>query len=113
MAPTELSQPPDEHEPVISHVASSLRYEAHVGDRRAGLLTYRLRDGRMILVHTEVDPDFEGRGIAARLVAAALADARAHDRRVVPACPYAASYLRRHPDELDLVDEVDRAEYLT
>ena len=40
---------------------------------------------------------------------AALDDARGRGLTVVPECPFVISYLRRHPDELDVVDERHRA----
>ena len=79
------------------------RYEAWVGDDLAGLLTYRLLPGRIVLVHTGTEAGFEGRGIASRLAAWALDDARARGLAVTPLCPFVASYVRRHPEYADLV----------
>ncbi|MEE4639304.1 MAG: GNAT family N-acetyltransferase [Wenzhouxiangella sp.] len=44
-----------------------------------------------------------GRGIASRLTRHALEWARAQGLQVCPACPYVASWIRRHPDYADLV----------
>ena len=98
--------------PIVSRQPGALRYVAETGGTRAGLLTYGIRGGKMTLIHTEVDPAFEGHGIAGLLVRAALDDARAADLRIVPACPFAAAYLKRHPEDLDLVDEADRQRWL-
>ena len=80
-----------------------LRYELRVGDARAGFLAYRREPGVLVLVHTDVDPAFEGRGLGARLVAGVLADLRSRGLRLVPLCPFVAAYLRRHPEQRDLV----------
>ena len=56
-----------------------------------------------MLLHTEVLPSFEGKGLGARLVAGALDDIRARGLRVVPFCPFVRAYIRRHPDYADLV----------
>jgi len=79
------------------------RYEAFVGDQLAGIVTYRLRSGETVFLHTEVLPAFEGRGIGSRLAAGVLDDARARGLSVVPRCPFIASYIRRHPAYADLV----------
>ena len=57
----------------------------------------------VFLVHTEVDPAFAGQGLGERLVAGALEDLRACGLKLVPQCPFVRAYLRRHPDQTDLV----------
>ncbi len=62
-------------------------------------LTYRLRNGRLILVHTGVPEALEGHGIAGELVQAAVDKAVAENLTVVPVCPYARKWLEEHPGE--------------
>lgn len=81
----------------------STRFEAYVGDQLAGFVTYRIRRGVMVLVHTEVDADFEGHGVGGRLAAIALEQARARGLKVNPLCPFIADYIERHPELADLV----------
>jgi len=64
---------------------------------------YRLRDGVMVMTHTEVAPELEGRGIAAVLVRAALDHATTHGLKVRPLCSYVTSYMRRHPETQSLL----------
>lgn len=80
-----------------------LRYELWVGETRAGYLAYRREPSVVVLIHTDVDPAFEGRGLGSRLVAGALADLRERGLKLVPLCPFVAGYLRRHPEQQDLV----------
>ncbi|HXW44274.1 MAG TPA: GNAT family N-acetyltransferase [Streptosporangiaceae bacterium] len=61
-------------------------------------LRYRRRANRLVLVHTEVPDELGGRGIGGMLVKAALARAAAEGLTVVPLCPFARSWLDRHPD---------------
>lgn len=86
----------------VHHHPAASRFEATV----EGLLceaSYFL-DGRvMVMHHTGVPQALAGRGIAAQLVAAALAHARAQGWQVRPTCSYVAAYMRRHPDTLDLL----------
>jgi uncharacterized protein len=61
-------------------------------------LIYRRRAGRLVLVHTEVPERLSGRGIGGQLVQAAVRRAAAGSLTVVPLCPFARSWLERHPD---------------
>lgn len=94
---------PNEEELRVVDNPAERRYEALVGDRIAGIVTYRLRPGQIVFLHTEVLPVFEGRGIGSRLAAGVLDQARAGGLSVVPRCPFIAAYIRRHPDYATLV----------
>jgi predicted GNAT family acetyltransferase len=73
------------------------RYEIHVDGVLAGYTKFRADPkGRLIFPHTEVDPAFRGRGIAGRLVAAAMADVAARGETVIPHCPVVSKYLREN-----------------
>jgi predicted GNAT family acetyltransferase len=61
-------------------------------------LDYAVEDGLLMLLHTEVPEGLRGHGIAAALVAAAVAKAGAGELTVVPWCPYARRWLQEHPD---------------
>jgi uncharacterized protein len=62
-------------------------------------LVYRRRAGRLVLVHTGVPEALAGQGLGGRLVRAAIEMAAAQGLTVVPACPFARDWLRRHPDD--------------
>ena len=79
------------------------RYEIHSEGRLAGQLAWRDQAGVLDLVHTEIEPAFEGRGLAGQLVRFALDDARAAGRRIQPSCGYVAAWIERHPEYRDLV----------
>lgn len=74
------------------------RYELVVDGVVAGEILYRRRRDAVVLVHTEVAPQFEGQGLGSELVAGALADIRARGLRVVAVCPFVRAYLQRHPE---------------
>jgi predicted GNAT family acetyltransferase len=84
------------------------RFEIRVGGELAGFAEYERRPGRLVFTHTEVDPRFQGRGLAATLVAQALDSARDEQARVVPLCSYVAHYIDRHREYVELVDEDHR-----
>ena len=90
-------------ESTVVNVPEASRYELRDGDRMIGEAAYRRRNGRLALIHTEVDEALEGRGLGSRLVRAALDDAREQGLEVVPLCPFVASYIDRHPEYQDVV----------
>lgn len=87
---------------VIVDDPAGQRYEARLGDKVVGFSEYRRVRGRLIFLHTEVGPAFEGRGIGGRLAAGALDDVRARGLTLTVKCPFIASYLERHPEYEDL-----------
>lgn len=55
--------------------------------------------------HTVVEDAFGGRGVGKALVRGALDDVHSRGRRIVPVCPFFASYVDKHPEYQGLVDE--------
>lgn len=68
-----------------------------VQDGHVAFLTYVRRPDTLVLVHTEVPPELRGRNLGAVLVKAAVESGRADNLRIVPQCPFAREYLRKHP----------------
>jgi predicted GNAT family acetyltransferase len=79
------------------------RYEIELNGERVGLLSYRLAGGAITHRHTEIDPSVGGRGFGSALVRFALDDARARGLAVIPACPFVANFIVRHPEYEELV----------
>ena len=79
-------------------------YRARVpGSTKVSRLTWTARDeGVRVADHTLVPHELEGRGIAAALVEALVADAHAQGFRIVPQCSYVEAKFRRNPDWADL-----------
>ena len=80
---------------------SEARFEVNLGSQLA-VLTYRQPDGQLILVHTDVPPELEGRGIGSALGRAALETAKQRGLRVFPQCDFARAYIMRHPEYQDV-----------
>ncbi len=72
------------------------RYELHSGDVLAGFAAFDLRAGSIRFLHTEIDPAFQGQGLAGKLASGALTDAAGRGEAIVPLCPYIAKYLETH-----------------
>lgn len=80
------------------------RYTAEVaGSEHTGHLDWEARgeDVRMA-THTIVPPPIGGRGVAAKLVEALIADAREQGFRVDPRCSYVEAMFRRNKDWAEL-----------
>lgn len=88
----------------VVEVPEHQRYELHLDGRRVGLAEYRLAGDRRVLTHSEIDPAYQGRGLAGRLVAAVVDDLRRRRLTLEPQCPFVVAYLERHPEERDVVD---------
>ena len=81
----------------ILHDPAQGRFSA-TADGHTGYVEYVVRDGVMDIRHTIVPKEIGGRGIAGKLVEAALGYARASGLKVRPTCEYAASWMTRHPE---------------
>ena len=95
----------------ISHDQNAKRFTTEVNGYRAEL-DYTLAGAVMTITHTRVPKEIGGRGIAAELMRAALGAAEAAGWSVIPACSYAAAYMRRleqHPDKKHIEDLLDEA----
>lgn len=88
---------------VIDDNPDARRYEARLDGQLAGWVDYGRVRTRLVALHTEVPPEFGGRGIASALVRRVLDDARAAGQTVTPRCPLFASHFRRHPEDADLL----------
>lgn len=85
----------------VTHNAAQSRFQAEV----EGLLCvadYRLAGDVMQMTHTGVPPQLEGRGIASKLVQAAVDHAKANGLRIAPWCSYVDAWMRRHPETASL-----------
>lgn len=78
---------------------SEQRYEAWVGDERAGFVDVDERDGVTVALHTETEPHFAGQGIGTALVRGMLEAVRERGDRIVSHCSFVTAYLERHADE--------------
>ena len=93
MSEVETSHNPDKH-----------RYEAHLDGELAGFAEYQLTDQLIVFTHTEVKPQFEGKGVGSALARFGLDDVRAEGiRQVLPLCPFIKLWIHRHPDYADLL----------
>ena len=87
----------------IHHDLEARRFTLAVSSGTALLAYPPAAPGVLELYSTFVPPGDRGRGIAARLVEAAVGYARAEGLRIVPSCWYVAHWIREHPEHSDLL----------
>ena len=67
-------------------------FEAIEDGKEAGKMTYTWAgDSKFIIDHTEVNEEFNGKGVGKKLVMAAVEYARANNLKIIPLCPFAKS----------------------
>ncbi|HEY9228200.1 MAG TPA: GNAT family N-acetyltransferase [Gemmatimonadaceae bacterium] len=90
---------------VVENNEFGRRFELRTSEGHAELQYHYRGPDTIVLVHTDVSPELQGRGLAGKLAHAALEFARTNKLGVVPVCPFVQSYLERHPEYADLVRE--------
>jgi hypothetical protein len=72
-------------------------------DGHIAFSNYKRTDGVLTILHTEVPKALEGRGIGSALIRGVLDTARSQGLKVITVCPFAKSYIERHPEYADLL----------
>ncbi|OBK10757.1 GNAT family N-acetyltransferase [Mycobacterium asiaticum] len=82
------------------------KYTISVEGQVVGLADYADRGQQRVFHHTEIDPEFGGRGLATLLLEQALQDTQAAGKRIVPVCSMVVTVLKKHPEYNDITDPV-------
>ncbi|MDR3512900.1 MAG: GNAT family N-acetyltransferase [Caulobacteraceae bacterium] len=64
--------------------------------------SYSRRAGALVIPHVEAPVPLRGKGTAGRLMEGVARHARAEGVKIIPLCPYAAAWLKRHPEYADV-----------
>jgi predicted GNAT family acetyltransferase len=89
--------------------AAKRRFEMHADGQLAAFSQYRLDEpGVYAFTHTQTQPAFAGHGLATALIHEALGRIRAAGNTALPYCPFVNSYIRKHPEDADLVPLSER-----
>ena len=87
----------------VEHDVEAQRFSASVTSGRA-VLSYTLAGpGVLELYSTYVPTADRGKGVAGRLVEAAVEYAWSEGLRIIPSCWYVAHWIRQHPEHADLL----------
>ena len=73
------------------------QYEVSI-DGKLSRIEYIIAKEEIYLTHTEVAKGQEGKGIGKEMIAKALADIKSKKLKLIPLCPFVASYIRSNPE---------------
>ena len=88
----------------ITHNEDNDAFEVWIGGHLSKL-DYIQEGKNFVITHVGVHPEYRGHGLAAKIVEAGLQYAKQNALRVIPMCSYAAAYIRRNPQYLELTDQ--------
>jgi predicted GNAT family acetyltransferase len=91
----------DAPNPVTDNVAAH-RFEL-VENGMIAFADYHRHDDRVSIPHVEAPAALQGTGAAGRLMEGLVELVRADHQKIVPICPYAVAWLKRHPEHADVV----------
>jgi len=80
------------------------RFTIGIDGKTVGSAYFADRDGTRVFYHTEVESEYEGRGLATILVGEALEATRNAGMRTVATCGVVAGYIEKHPELSGAVD---------
>lgn len=89
----------------VVHDAEKRRFVVTELGHEAYLEYYELPDGSLDYASTYTPNEIRGRGIATAIIRYALEHARENGRKIVPGCPFVQTYVDRHQQYADLLQE--------
>jgi predicted GNAT family acetyltransferase len=88
----------------VNHNKAENTFEVWI-DGHLSRLDY-IQDGKnFVITHVGVHPEFRGQGLAGKIVDASLEYAKQNSLRVIPMCSYAAYYIRKNPQYIELTNQ--------
>lgn len=103
MGKTPLMHDPKPAVEVVDHPLGG-HIDAVIDGATAGRAFYRVVEDRVVVTHTEVGDEHEGKGVGSAIARTLLDQIRAKGQQIVPLCPFFAAYIERHAEYADLVD---------
>ena len=77
---------------------------AKENDKQAGEMTYSIAGTELIIIdHTEVNPEYNGKGVGKQLLYKIVEMARDKNIKIIPLCPFAASIFKKDADIKDVL----------
>lgn len=89
--------------PVVRDNPDRNQFEIELGEGEFAYAKYNLLPGAIRFYHTVVPESHGGQGLGTALIKAGLAAARQRGLKVIPICPFFRAYLKKHPEEQELV----------
>jgi len=96
-------KPEFENIPLVKNVAEQ-QFEITVEGHK-GFIVYKEQSNVISLIHTEVEPELEGKGAATAVIEKTLAYIEDNNYKLIPLCPLVFAYIKRHPEWKRIVDD--------
>jgi len=87
----------------VENNESKHRFEINLDEGTAFIQYTKPGEDVYNLYHTEVPPQFAGKGVGSSLAKGTLEYIKAEGKQIIPTCPFVAAYLKKHQEYLDLV----------
>lgn len=72
--------------------------------KKAGEMTYSIASNDYIIIdHTEVNPDFKGRGVGKKLLIKIVEMAREKNIKILPLCPFVKAMFQKNTEIQDVL----------
>src|SRR5688572_5622084 len=81
------------------------RFEMKVDGNNTAIIEYKEHPGKITLIHTEVPPILEGKGVATAIIEKSLNYIEQNNLKLIPLCPMVIAYIKRHPEWKRIVDQ--------
>jgi len=76
------------------------------GETEAGRMTYsKAGNTRVIIDHTEVNPNYNGQGVGLELFKKIITCAREKGWQILPLCPFAQAMFKKYPEYNDILTQ--------
>ncbi|WP_405204948.1 GNAT family N-acetyltransferase [Aquimarina sp. LLG6339-5] len=77
---------------------------ARENDKKAGLMSYSIPGSDFIIIdHTEVEPEYNGKGVGKKLLYKIVEMAREKNLKILPLCPFANAMFKKLDDIKDVL----------
>ncbi len=75
-----------------------------VVEGRTAIINYQQNHFTITLLHTEVPPELEGKGVATAIIEKTLMYIEKNHLRLIPLCPFIVIYIKKHPEWKMILD---------
>jgi len=82
----------------VVHDAQTRRFKLTINGIEVSHAIYEVQEDTIIIISTYTQPQYRGRGLAARLMRAIVDFAEEKGLNIKPACSYAVRFFKKHPE---------------
>lgn len=76
-------------------------------NKKVGMMSYSIAGKDLIIIdHTEIEPEFNGKGIGKQLLLKTVEMARSKNIKIVPLCPFANAMFKKITDIQDVLKQL-------